>query len=258
MVSIRSTDYRFESTASAPVDALVVIFDLGGFSSFFSQPDAHLYVPKFLNRVFDSVTRNFEGGRDYWSEGLDEVARQMEALAKPDYDKFLGDGGLFLWSVGDNATLHPKKIMTLLNRLWNLKLGFARVVDACADVVPVVDLPRTIRFGIARGTAYQLKRRNTGETEYIGYCINLASRLQGYCKQLGFITSARINRTRETLGRHGYLRVVAKNLRGFPKEIVIVDQGEYNALADETRTQLFDALPSAEQPPTADRAAASQ
>ena len=167
----------------------------------------------------------------------------MPLLAAPDHQKFLGDGALFLWRVGPGKSLAVPGIALLLNRLWNLKNGFGKVVKASLDVVPVTDLPRAIRFGIARGTVYELTRKDTGATEYIGYCINLASRLQGYCKEVGFIASARVGLSRDVLTKHGYMRVVAKKLRGFPKEIVIVDKSEYKGLPDAVRKELFDPAP---------------
>jgi class 3 adenylate cyclase len=228
--------FPFESTAKPPQQALAVIFDLEGFSSFFAQPDVQTYMPRYLNRIFECLNIVFQGGTAYWIQN-----EKYPALGAPDHAKFLGDGALFVWKVPE--TLAPAKIVSLTNRLFNLKTGFEKVVDACADVVPVVDLPRSIRFGLARGTVYELARRDKTGTEYIGYCINLASRLQGYCKDLGFIASARIGSTREVLKRHGYTRVVAKALRGFPRELVIVDKREYLRLPDTVREQLFEDAP---------------
>jgi len=235
--------FPFESLAKPPFQALVVIFDLEGFSTFFAQPDVQTYMPRYLNRVFECTSIAFLGGKAYWSK----ADKAMAPLAAPDHEKFLGDGALFLWTVGPDATLRPTQIMPLLNRLWNLKQNFSKVVDACSDVVPVTDLPRAIRFGIARGSVYELTRKEAGGTEYLGYCINLASRLQSYCKELGFIASARVGFTREIVKKHGYIRVVAKKLRGFPKELVIVDQGEYKGLPAALRADLFDAAPQGER-----------
>ncbi len=235
--------FPFEALAKPPVQALAVIFDLEGFSTFFAQPDVQTYVPRFLNRVFECLTIAFEGGEAYWNKG----DKSVSALAPPDHQKFLGDGALFLWHVGPGETLRVRQIMPLLNRLWNLKNNFAKVVDASSDAVPVTDLPRAIRFGIARGTVYELTRKENGATEYIGYCINLASRLQGYCKELGFIASARVGFSRDVLKKHGYIRVVAKKLRGFPKELVIVDRNEYKRLAEPLRKVLFDPAPEGER-----------
>jgi hypothetical protein len=70
-------------------------------------------------------------------------------------------------------------------------------------------------------------------------CINLASRLQKYCAGLNFIASARLNMPSSILQKHNYMKVVATNIKGFPKEIVIVDRSEYAKLDPKVRQDLF-------------------
>jgi len=41
------------------------------------------------------------------------------------------------------------------------------------------------------------------------------------------------------LERHGYKRVIAKKIKGFPKEVVIVDRPEYEQLDPNMRKALF-------------------
>jgi class 3 adenylate cyclase len=103
----------------------------------------------------------------------------------------------------------------------------------------VAEVPRNIRFGLSRGSVYELQGHDTQATEYIGYSINLASRLQKYCPELGFIASARLKLPDREIARHGFIKVVATQLRGFSNEIVLVDREEYEALSDETRKGLF-------------------
>lgn len=98
---------------------------------------------------------------------------------------------------------------------------------------------RGIRFGLARGTIYELTRASGTNKEYIGFCINLASRLQKYCADLGFIASGRLGLTDGFLEEESYKRVVATKIRGFPEEIVIVDKKEYEAVAEGQRANLF-------------------
>jgi hypothetical protein len=162
---------------------------------------------------------------------------QLTPLQPPIHQKFLGDGALYIWNLND---LGPTKVVNLANRLWNLKSKFKNVLSACSDEVPVVDLPDKIRFGLSAGSVYKLTYLSSNQTEYIGYPINLASRLQGYCRDLGFIASARLNLPEKTLTDNGYIRVIAKDLKGFPREIVIVDGAEYKKLDDTIREQLFE------------------
>ncbi len=42
----------FKKYAGNPEQAFVLVFDLEGFSKFFSQPDVYYYVAKYLNKTF--------------------------------------------------------------------------------------------------------------------------------------------------------------------------------------------------------------
>ena len=133
-------------------------------------------------------------------------------------------------------------IQYLCNRLWNLKTDFSKIIERASDQVPVMDVPQRIRFGLARGTIYELRRKHTSQREYIGFCINLASRLQKYCPDLGFIASARLGLAESVLKEFGYIKVVAKQIKGFPREIVIVDGSEFDALDPKTKDLYFDEM----------------
>jgi len=128
-------------------------------------------------------------------------------------------------------------VTLLCNRLWDLKAGFKKINQASA--VPVSNLPSWIRCGIARGGISELTSAEQSAKEYIGVCINLASRFQHYCPDLGFIASAKVDLRDQVLERHGYKRVIAKKIKGFPKEVVIVDRQEYEQLDPSVRKALF-------------------
>jgi class 3 adenylate cyclase len=214
----------------------VLIFDLGGFSRFFAQPDVQQYVPKYLNKIFKCMSIIIYGGPQWWMDDK----KVTGPFLPPIHQKFLGDGALYIWSINNNAD--QKRVLYLANRLWNLKNNFIKIVNECSDEVPVVDLPDKIRFGLSAGSVYKLTYLKSRKAEYIGYPINLASRLQGYCRDLGFIASGRINLPEKMLSDNGYIKVIAKNLKGFPKEIVIVDESEYEILDEPTRDQLFESI----------------
>ena len=231
----------FVQHAGPPRHAVAMLFDLEGFSKFFNQPDVQRYVPKYLNHTFGAVAAVLRGGSKlYWLP--DNVGRDQDALVarKPVYEKFLGDGALYLWVLGDEETDFPLPFRSqLLDRLWQLKAFFGKVVARCTRDVPVYDLPSRIRFGLAGGTVYELTDTKAGASEYVGVCINLASRLQKYCPDLGFIASARMELPLSALERGNWKKVVAKGLRGFPKEIVIVDTDEYEGLDENVKEDLF-------------------
>ena len=54
------------------------------------------------------------------------------------------------------------------------------------------DLPKKVRVGIATGVVFALRRPHkestpSAPTDFVGYCINLAVRLQDHCPELGFL-----------------------------------------------------------------------
>ncbi|HJR05745.1 MAG TPA: hypothetical protein VJ842_00505 [Pyrinomonadaceae bacterium] len=230
---------QFDSTASRPKNGLALIYDLEGFSKFYNQPDVQDYVPKYFNEVSQAMSTLIYGGNAYWKPRTKEVP---PLSITPIHEKFLGDGALYLWTDSKNETINPSFVVALCNRLWNLKTYFGEVVKKCHEFVPVVDIPPRIRFGLARGTIYELRRKSTKHKEYIGFCINLASRLQKYCPELGFIASARIGLPETVLKNSGYIKVVAKEIKGFSREIVIVDSDEYEALSSDIKSVFFDSM----------------
>jgi hypothetical protein len=94
-------------------------------------------------------------------------------------------------------------------------------------------------FRRGSGSVYELQTQDSAASEYIGFSINLASRLQKYCPELGFIASARLMLSDREIARHGFIKVVATQLRGFPDEIVLIDRVEYEALSEDIRNRLF-------------------
>jgi class 3 adenylate cyclase len=229
--------FHFKHAASAPTNGLALIYDLEGFSRFFNQPDVQHYVPKFLNHVSTAIQTCLYGGLAYWSPN----ARELGPLRSvPIHEKFMGDGALYVWVDRMDDPIRDSTVRALCNRLWNLKTDFDKVARKAFDEIPVANVPSKIRFGLARGTIFELATSSGGDKEYIGYCINLASRLQKYCPDLGFIASARLNLTQGVLTEHGYTRVMATSIKGFPDgEVVIVDKEEYDALGSRLKKRLF-------------------
>ncbi|OAI51914.1 hypothetical protein AYO46_00905 [Betaproteobacteria bacterium SCGC AG-212-J23] len=224
----------FEPVSREPQNAIALIFDLEGFSRFFNQPDVSHYLAAFLNHVFGAVQLILKGGDAYWTTKPVVFNSLGFTILQ---EKFMGDGALIILLPPKPQTTDNDHTRTLCNRLWTLKNNFHRVLERCADDVPVHDLPPRIRFGLARGSVIELKLN--GSIEYVGFCINLASRLQKYCPELGFISSARVGLSQETLSTHGYVKVVATQIRGFPKEIVFVDKDELKLLPKERFSELF-------------------
>ncbi|PCJ86103.1 MAG: hypothetical protein COA54_09705 [Thiotrichaceae bacterium] len=224
------------SSASHPQNAIALVYDLEGFSNFFNQPDVQEYIPAFLNVISESVSTCLFGGNAYWQDS----AKYPPLSSTPIHEKFMGDGGLYIFTPDGLTDFREGFPVTLCNRLYMLRKNFNAVLQKCTDSVPVVAVPKNIRFGLARGSVYELASQHGSASEYIGFCINLSSRLQSYCPDLGFIVSARLKIPAEKLADSGYKKVIATKIKGFPKELVLVDQDEYNKLGDELRNHLFE------------------
>jgi len=226
------------SSASHPQNAIALVYDLEGFSNFFNQPDVQEYIPAFLNIISESVSICLFGGTAYWQDG----ASYPPLSSTPIHEKFMGDGGLYIFTPDGLSDFREGFSVALCNRLYMLRRNFYAVVQKCAETVPVFAVPRRIRFGLARGSVYELASQHGMESEYIGFCINLSSRLQSYCPDLGFIVSARMKIPAEKLLDSGYSKVIATKIKGFPKELVLVDSDEYSKLDDSIRKDLFEEI----------------
>jgi class 3 adenylate cyclase len=233
---MKTTISTFKPKASFAEQAIVLIFDLEGFSKFFSQPDVYEYVPKFLNYVISEIDETIKGGKPHWAVDIDGNQMNLSSFPELLHSKFLGDGAIYIWRYEDFT---EKQRLDLISTFWLMKLKFKRVVRRASESIPFLDIPKKIRFGISAGSVYKLTYEDSHREEYIGYSINLASRLQSYCSDIGFIVSGRLNiRARDIEGGQ-YKKVVANKIKGFPQEIVIVDQIEYDELDENIKNQLF-------------------
>ncbi len=228
----------FNTKGALGTEAIVVSFDLEGFSRFFMQQDVHLYVPDYLNTIFNSIHSIFQSQRPYW---LPENAKWLGLEREPDFVKFTGDGGLYIWiASNDNEPIPQGFKVGLITNLWILKTCFDEVTKRAQKLVPLAELPARIRFGVARGTVYGLKRGPTNETvDYVGFCINLAVRLQNYCREVGFIASARIGIDESIATKASWIKTTATQLKGIGREIVFVDKDEYETIPSDTKRALF-------------------
>jgi hypothetical protein len=154
------------SVESVPVSTIAAVFDLGGFTQFCSQGEPNLIIPDFMsgfvNWVFESLR---EETMESEKEGMIRLWHPLPILVK-----FLGDGLLILWDTkGMNPRLQHNLILSLLMICYDYRETF---YGKMAQQVP--DPPKTMRCGIAKGTVYSIGDK----ADYVGPCINLASRLQ--------------------------------------------------------------------------------
>lgn len=154
------------SLPSTRTEALAAAFDLSGFTNFCNQVDPHLSVPEYLSRFLEwlfndikkqFVKKSYKQGKELWTD--------LPFLAK-----FLGDGVLFLWDT-ENMT----EVM-ICNVIVSLRILCAEYSKSFYPQIKkvVVQPPDALRCGIARGSVCSV---GNGE-DYVGPCINIASRLQ--------------------------------------------------------------------------------
>lgn len=149
------------------IQALVAIFDLQGFTNFFNQTDPHIVIPeylsKFLSWLFNQISLIVK---------IEEQDDQVIIRGNlPFFAKFLGDGLLFIW---DSDQILGKKgignIIVALRIICNRYINnFLPEINRC-----VSKAPKILRCGIARG---QIISIGNGQ-DFVGPCINIASRLQ--------------------------------------------------------------------------------
>ena len=151
---------------SKQVEAIAAVFDLSGFTNFCNQVDPHLVVPEYLSRFLDwlfnevrksFVQKSYKEGKKLWAD--------LPFLAK-----FLGDGVLFLWDAQDMSEVAIRNVVIALTDICGAyKLRFYPTIKTV-----VSDPPDALRSGIARGRVFSVGNRQ----DYVGPCINIASRLQ--------------------------------------------------------------------------------
>ncbi|MDD5127112.1 MAG: hypothetical protein PHR43_03305 [Dehalococcoidales bacterium] len=144
------------------IDVIAAMFDLAGFTKFCNRVDPHLSIHKYLNDflewLFAKIADGLSNGRQgHWAE-------------LPFFSKFRGDGVLFLWNTSGMTRPVICRILALL-----CEIRQAYKSEFMPKIMNDIDKPpRVLRCGIARGKAFSV-----GEgKDYVGHCINNASRLQ--------------------------------------------------------------------------------
>jgi|ERR1051325_4081407 class 3 adenylate cyclase len=203
------------------VQALAAIFDLEGFTPFSNQVDSHLVIPEFLKRYIDwlfiSLAEEFKHG---------EKANRITLWADlPIFTKFLGDGLLLLWDTSDTS---PTVIYNIVGSLYQIIIRYQ------TEFLPLMkkhvsNPPSKLRCGVARGQIITIGEGN----DFVGPCINIASRLQKL-SQLTFAISRRGFDLSEVSQHISYFQqfILKKvNIRGVgSEELVYVHKKEFRQL----------------------------
>ena len=213
------------SLRSTQVEAIAGVFDLSGFTTFCSQIDPHLAVPEYLSRFLDWLFEEIK--KEFVAESYKEGKKLWAEL--PFLAKFLGDGALFLWDTKDMTETEICNVVTALKIICrHYKSNFYAEIRKV-----VVEPPNILRCGIARGRVFSV---GNGE-DYVGPCINLASRLQKL-SLLTFCISRRGFDFEKKIYKSEFPRYVLKSvsMRGIGEnELVWVLKEEFDDLPDEEK-----------------------
>jgi class 3 adenylate cyclase len=147
-------------------DALSAVFDLAGFTHFCTQIEPHLAVPRYLSEFLSWLMEQLR--RETVMDDLDTGVRLWHPL--PFFVKFMGDGLLLLWDTDSMDQITARNVVVSLREICGLyATTFFPTINR-----RVVDPPSQLRCGLARGTVFSV---GNGE-DFVGSCINMASRLQ--------------------------------------------------------------------------------
>ena len=206
-------------------DVLAALFDLEGFTAFCNQMDPQLIVPEYLdqllNWLFFRLSNVFVKER---SNG-----RVILWGKFPFFAKFLGDGILFLWDTQGLGQVSLGNIVVNLQRV-----GRAYPTEFLPKIQKnLTKVPARLRCGIARGEAIAIG----GGRDFVGSCINLASRLQKV-SQLSFVFARKGFNPEECFSATWQAEFIVKrfHVRGLDEEeLILVSRHEFEALPEEEK-----------------------
>jgi len=218
---------------SAPCEekeAIAAVFDLTGFTKFCNQVDSYLAIPRFLNGFLEWF---FGKIREELTE--ENYGKSCAVWAElPVLVKFLGDGLLLIWEARRMA---EEKICRLAVALHEICYAYRHEFYPRMSMA-VNKPPRTLRCGVARGKVFSI---GNGK-DYVGHCINNASRLS-HIRPLSFCFPHRGFQVREYMPIEYYRLFTPKyvSVRGVgDNELVWVVKREYELMTEKDRNQFRD------------------
>jgi hypothetical protein len=203
--------------------AIAAVFDLEGFTQFCKQIDPHLAVPVFLEHFLNWFFEKIKEETKH-KEQENGIATYHDL---PILTKFLGDGILVIWDTKNMPPIAQANIITSCSQICAkyLKEFYPKIKSK------VTDAPKRIRCGVAKGNIFSV---GNGE-DYVGPCINFASRLQKLPGLL-FAFSDRGFKVEENWAEQDLPKWVVKKvqIRGIGEsELVYIRKHEYTALSAE-------------------------
>lgn len=212
------------------MDALAAIFDLEGFTAFCNQMDPRLVVPEYLDQLLAWLF--FRISHDFVREQKDDLYILWGKF--PFFAKFLGDGILFLW---DTQGLGQASMGNIVVNLDKACSAYTR------EFLPRISkeyskVPTRLRCGIARGEVIAIG----GGRDFVGSCINLASRLQKL-GQLSFAFAKKGFDIEAGFSAAWRAEFVVKRsvIRGLEEhELIAIHKKEFDALPDNEKALFTD------------------
>lgn len=149
----------------------------------------------------------------------------------PIFGKFLGDGVLLLWDVTDMSKEARRNVVQALDVICvNYKRVFLKQIRGRFSTPP-----SRLRCGIAQGLVTSI----SGGRDYVGMCINIASRLQKLADD-SFSFGFGRKGMEETKGQDWYeeFRLIKYKIRGMARpELIYVLRKEFVRLSKEAQHQ---------------------
>jgi class 3 adenylate cyclase len=210
---------EFEPKAAPQQAAVVVSLDMTGFSKFCNQPDSTRPVARLIAYFFDQL--------DKWLTGEWPADRRIVPIGRPDFSKFTGDGAILIWLKDEPKDFGDEFCCSLVERLRMFRAAFGLEVLKLEKTWKTSGLPTALRVGIATGMVDPLRKPSImlfdGDVvDYVGYCINLAVRLQDHCPDLGMLVHGNLH-----IEIPGWKKVKAVKLKNTINEHVYVWEDDF-------------------------------
>lgn len=239
LLSIESLNIGDPLHPPEAVECLAAVFDLEGFTRFSNVPNPKNTVTPFLNEFFVWLFGTLE-------EELTVKAtpKRIELYAElPFFCKFLGDGVLLLFSTSvaelkkRNKALSAKEADSVKREVHgNLIIALDNVCKSyqkfyASNTQNFNDLPTRLRCGAAHGDVL------TFGSDYVGPCVNLASRLHDLHGLTFAFAAANFDPKTSLDGVHAKrFKKVSTSVRGgHVTELVYVRTAEYDTLSAKVR-----------------------
>lgn len=225
-------------------ESISAIFDLKGFTWFSSEnPDLITdYCQKFTKWILDN---------------LKILAEDDINLSNPYFIKYLGDGFLFLWDLQSIDIIDkPLFINNIIDYLHDITLSYNPINEVTLNKkdernVKIFyelyeqefpNMPKLLRCGVSIGMVSKYNSNICKEMpeDYIGVCINLASRLQKIHNSILFSANIEFNGKYSIVELSNIYKKVKVKIRGFKNIVPIyVTEIEYNKIDDEEKYLFF-------------------